>query len=288
MLAPSGHSAESRNKTDAVLGGNMSWFSKRQDDGAVMRVSAPLARESDLVIEEMGDELLIYDQQNARAHCLSGVAARVWRACDGTRVTKTLSDYLELDHDVVLNALAQIEAIGLLDQGPVLAGTTRREFAGKAAKIGVASAMAPMVYSVLAPTPASAATPSVAQCQYYSAQSCDGCTQICGCCCCCQGCSTATTVSACKICLPTTLCSASNFGTGCSSVAGVVAGSCSSGPNCSATAYSDKPCSPGQTAGGKNSACDCYPPCTSAHEPWLTTCGNGSQPCNCTNQPNPC
>jgi hypothetical protein len=251
-----------------------------------MRVSAPLARVESLVIEDMDDELLIYDELNARAHCLSGDAARVWRGCDGTRTTKALAEYLELDHNVVLSALSQIENVGLLDQGPSLNGSTRREFAGRAAKIGVASAMAPMVYSVLAPTPASAATPSVAQCQFYSAKSCDGCSNICGCCCCCQGCSSAT-VSACKICLPTTLCSATNFGDGCSKVAGVN-GACSSGPNCSDTAANGPACTGTQTP--KNSSCKCYPPCTNG-QPTLTICGSdnsGSQPCNCTNQPNPC
>jgi hypothetical protein len=261
----------------------MSWFSKRQDDGPVMRVSAPLARTESLVIEDMDDELLIYDELNARAHCLSGDAARVWRACDGTRGTKALAEHLELDHDIVLTALSQIENVGLLDQGPSLNGSTRREFAAKAGKIGVASAMAPMVYSVLAPTPASAATPSVAQCLYYSAQSCDGCSNICGCCCCCQGCSTATQ-SACKICLPTGLCGTANFQAGCAGVQGVT-GSCSSGPHCSDTAANGPACGPGQTP--HNSTCKCFPPCTNG-SPTLTTCGSGSQPCNCTNLPIPC
>ena len=50
---------------------------------ASSRSKKPLARSEELVIEELGDELLVYDERTQRAHCLSATAARVWRACDG-------------------------------------------------------------------------------------------------------------------------------------------------------------------------------------------------------------
>ena len=45
--------------------------------------SNPCARSEDLIVEELGEELLVYDMKADRGHCLSPVAARVWRRCDG-------------------------------------------------------------------------------------------------------------------------------------------------------------------------------------------------------------
>ena len=260
-----------------------------------MRVSKPLARTEDLIIEDLDDEILIYDTKTARAHCLSGAAAMVWRACDGDLSEESLADSLDLDGETVQIALAQLEEKGLLDVGPVPLlegnGHTRREFTISTAKVGAAAAAAPMIYSILAPTPAAAATPSVAQCLFYSASSCNGCTNICGCCCCCEGCSTAT-VPACKICLPTKMCSTNFFLPGCAKVPGVT-GACSSGPNCSATAP-DSPVCPPVTApvDPSGSIHCCYPPCTTPQNgapfPTLASCGNGGQACNCTQEPSPC
>ena len=43
----------------------------------------PLARSEGLVVEEVGDELLVADPLSSRAHSLNAFAARVWQACDG-------------------------------------------------------------------------------------------------------------------------------------------------------------------------------------------------------------
>src|SRR5947209_2676580 len=221
----------------------MGLFRRRDNDYMTMSVQKPLARSENLVVEDLQDEVLIYDELSARAHCLSGPAAMVWRSCDGTMGVAELATDLNLDADSVKQALSELESNGLLDSLAVLSngnGHTRREFSIGAVKAGAAVGAAPMIYSILTPTPAAALTPSVAQCLFYSAQSCDGCTNVCGCCCCCQGCSTATQ-AACKICLPTTSCS--TFSSGCSNVSGV-SGSCSSGPNCSVKAPNGPVCGP--------------------------------------------
>src|SRR4051812_45365746 len=41
------------------------------------------ARTDDLVVQELGDELLIYDKRTDVAHCLAPAAAVTWRKCDG-------------------------------------------------------------------------------------------------------------------------------------------------------------------------------------------------------------
>jgi hypothetical protein len=282
------------------------WLQGKLGNGkhATMRVSKPLARTESLVIEDLDDEILIYDQLTARAHCLSGPAAMVWRACDGDLSEDALSASLGLEAEMVGVALAELETNGLLDVGPVAIvngnGHTRREFTISTAKVGAAAAAAPMIYSILAPTPAAAATPSVAQCLFYSAKSCNGCTNICGCCCCCEGCPTATTAggqAGCKICLPTKMCSVTYFTAGCENVPGVNAGGCSSGPNCSSTAP-DGPLCPPVSAPVLPSGSDkcCYPPCTTSNGVAFATladCGNSqsggiAQPCNCTQEASPC
>ena len=44
----------------------------------------PMARQNGLVVQEMPDEVLVYDLDTNKAHCLNNSAALVWRACDGT------------------------------------------------------------------------------------------------------------------------------------------------------------------------------------------------------------
>jgi hypothetical protein len=43
----------------------------------------PLVRTVDLVIQELGQEILVYDLTCNKAHCLNRAAALVWRRCDG-------------------------------------------------------------------------------------------------------------------------------------------------------------------------------------------------------------
>lgn len=265
----------------------VSWFQGRRNGSyASMRLSPPRVRTEGIIVEDLGDEILVYDQMSARAHCLNGAAAQVWRASDGETGTDLLADRLDLSHEEVTQAIAELDSSGLLDGLPMTNGSTRREFSSLAVKTGLGVAAGSMVYSIVAPTAMAAVSPSVSQCLFYSAQSCDGCTNICGCCCCCQGCSSATQ-SACKICLPSHLCQVPGaFNSGCAGIPGVT-GSCSSGPNCSATAPNGPLCGPDVPLVPSGSLKCCFPPCTNG-SPTLTQCGNGSQPCNCTNESNPC
>lgn len=235
----------------------MSWFQGRQNGKhASANSRLPLARGDDLVVEELGDELLIYDKLENRAHSLNGTAARVWRACDGYTNTAVLATKLELDSDTLEKALYELESCALLQQEPQI-GHTRREMTVKAAKFGAVASI-PFIYSVVGPIPMAAATPTPAQCQFYSTGSCGACKQICGCCCCCQNCSNFD--PSCKVCYPSSLCNAQNAGTGCANVSG--GGGCGTGaPKCSDTAPNLPP--------------GCNLPCTVPCSPL------GSAPCGC-------
>jgi DNA-binding transcriptional regulator YhcF (GntR family) len=132
----------------------MGWLSRKQ---RAVSVRHPLAKAADLLVEEFGDELLIYDQRGDRAHCLTSTASRVWEACDGSTSVRQLGLALNLDAATVVRALEQLEACGLLDSGPA-AGVTRREATAKLVSIGAAAASAPLIYSITAPAPALAAS----------------------------------------------------------------------------------------------------------------------------------
>jgi hypothetical protein len=144
-----------------------------------MSVRAPLARSEDLVVEELEDEVLIYDQRSDHAHCLGASATRVWRACDGRTTVEQLSAALDLDAATVIRALEELDETGLLDSEPT-PGVTRREATVKMAKFGAAAASAPMIYSIIAPTPALAT--SEAACFKLCPTGCGECQQA-GCCC---------------------------------------------------------------------------------------------------------
>jgi hypothetical protein len=161
----------------------------------------PLARSNDIVVEETGEEVLVFDRLSNRAHCLSPTAARVWRACDGQGTTVALAD--ELGSDAVSRALEELHGCELLETPPhVHAGNgfTRREVAIRTAKYGTAAAAVPLIFSVAAPLPAAAVTPTPAICAEYNAQGCGACDQIRGCCCCCQN------PGSCKLCYPSAQC----------------------------------------------------------------------------------
>jgi hypothetical protein len=169
---------------------------------ASVRVSKPLARTEDMVVEELEHEVLVYDPKSKRAHCLDAVAARVWRAADGSSDVEALANRLDLSVELVEQAVAELESCELLETfGLDIVdsngngngnGLTRREMTIRSAKVGTAVAAAPLVYSILAPTPAAAATPTPAVCFLYTMANCGGpntvgCGSVTGCCCCCQG-----------------------------------------------------------------------------------------------------
>lgn len=79
------------------------------------RARRPTARTADLLVEQLGDESLVYDQRTNRVHCLSSAAARVWRACDGTASAQQLGRALNLESVLVERALGELDACELLD-----------------------------------------------------------------------------------------------------------------------------------------------------------------------------
>ena len=124
----------------------------------------PTARKTDLVVQEMPDELLIYDTKNNKAHCLNSTAAFVWKSSDGHRSAADIAGLFQVEADgkmsenMVWLALDQLNECDLLDPEikSVFAGQSRRDVIKK---IGFASVIAlPVVASLVAPKNALAAS----------------------------------------------------------------------------------------------------------------------------------
>lgn len=145
----------------------------------------PLARNDELVVEELGDELLVYDLTRNEAHSLGALAARVWKACDGKTSVDAISTQLGVDRDQVEEALSGLSTTHLLDEGPQTNGNglTRRGLTLRAVKIGAAAATAPLIVSIAAPAAALAVTEAFCQGISVSANGCGDCHKF-GCCCC--------------------------------------------------------------------------------------------------------
>ncbi len=125
----------------------------------------PLARSEGLVIEELADELLVYDLDVKHAHCLTPAAARVWRSCDGRTSTGAIAEDLGLTAAELAHAIDELERCKLLvEPVAVNGGLSRRELSLKVTKVAVGVATVPLILSIAAP--AAAATQSqIAACR---------------------------------------------------------------------------------------------------------------------------
>jgi hypothetical protein len=125
----------------------------------------PKARTEQLISERIGDELVIYDQRNNLAHCLSHDAVLVWEHCDGRLTEAEIALKLALAPEVVERAVAALEELCLLDEGsPAASGYSRRQATIRLARIGGAALVGPLVYSVDVGSAAAAASHLAAGC----------------------------------------------------------------------------------------------------------------------------
>lgn len=123
--------------------------------------SFPRARQEGLVVEELPGEVLVYDSDSDKAHCLNQTAALVWKYCDGKTTVSKMARHLErdlntskVDEKIVQYALEQLSKDHLLEESFVppalLGGMTRRQMV-RALGIGAVVAV-PLVTSIVAPT----------------------------------------------------------------------------------------------------------------------------------------
>jgi hypothetical protein len=127
----------------------------------------PRARTKELIVREMSDEVIVYDTEKEKAHCLNQTSAFVWKHCDGKhsieQVTRLLARELgtNVSSEVVWLAIEQLEKRMLLEESleraSGMARMTRRELGRK---LGIAAAIIalPLITSIKAPTAMTAAS----------------------------------------------------------------------------------------------------------------------------------
>jgi hypothetical protein len=124
----------------------------------------PKARGTELVVQELKGELLIYDLNINKTYCLNPTSAAIWNLCDGNNsvadITKQAGKKLKqpVTDDLVWLALDQFKEDNLLDSNQEIEikfdGSSRREVIRK---VGLASMIAlPVIASLVAPTAAMA------------------------------------------------------------------------------------------------------------------------------------
>jgi hypothetical protein len=125
-----------------------------------VRSESPLARSENLLVEELGDELLVYDRGSDEAHSLDATAAAIWRACDGANPVSSIASDLVLEEAVVQSTVEQLGELGLLLPWSFeTAGHSRRALLRHGLVAGAAGVAAvPVIRSIVAPSAAQAQT----------------------------------------------------------------------------------------------------------------------------------
>ncbi len=88
--------------------------------------ATPIARSQNLVVQEMPDEVLVYDLDNNKAHCLNSSAAAIWNSCDGKTKIKDMPKKIQennaklhyaklVDLDFINLGLDQLQESNLLE-----------------------------------------------------------------------------------------------------------------------------------------------------------------------------
>ena len=140
----------------------------------------PVARKTGLVIQEVPEEVLVYDTETNKAHCLNKTAAMVWRSCDGTRSVSDIAAHVgslageSVSDDFVWLAIDQLNSSDLLERQVEadFNGISRRDVIKR---IGLTSVVAlPVIASLVAPKTALAAN----SCLCGSTADCSGTTQL--------------------------------------------------------------------------------------------------------------
>lgn len=135
-----------------------------------------MARQNGIVVQEMPDEVLVYDLDTNKAHCLNHSAAFVWKSCDGSNTVGDIVKQFKatgggkVTEDFVWLAIDQLHETGLLQNevAPKFEGQSRRQVIKT---IGLASMVAlPVIASLVAPTSALASV----SCTCTASSSCAG------------------------------------------------------------------------------------------------------------------
>lgn len=126
----------------------------------------PLARREELVVEELPDEILVYDLRQHKAHCLNKSAAFIWEQCDGLTSARELAQLTTDEFQAPIDESMIWQTLERLGKANLLAEPVKRpsgdRFRSRRAMLGKLSAAAmlsvPVVMSITSPSSAAAAS----------------------------------------------------------------------------------------------------------------------------------
>jgi hypothetical protein len=125
-----------------------------------------LARKTDIVVQEMPEEVLVYDLKSHKAHCLNKSAAFIWEHCDGQTTVADLTKLMleefktPMDESLVWHTLERLGKADLLaEKVSRPSGTIFRSRRALLSKLGTAALLSvPVVMSITSPVAAAAAS----------------------------------------------------------------------------------------------------------------------------------
>lgn len=129
-----------------------------------MASNLPRARRSDLIVQQMEQEIVVYDSVGDKANVLNVTAAAVWQACDGQRTVSEIAALVSrelgspVNEAVVYYTLDQLAKKNLLETRAAVPAQyqrlTRRDFL-RAGLVG-AAVVVPVIVTMTVPKAASA------------------------------------------------------------------------------------------------------------------------------------
>lgn len=123
-----------------------------------------LARRTDLIEQEVGDELLLYDRDRNHLHRLNRTAASLWHRCDGNTTDEEMVDLVRQDLQQPVNAEDVHLGLDRLAEADLLVESkswtaqslTRRRMITKLGAAAGAGLLVPVVESIVVPRVAEA------------------------------------------------------------------------------------------------------------------------------------
>jgi len=126
-------------------------------------IKHPLARSERLLVENIDDETVIYDEDTKVAHALKPLAAAVFSYADGKNSSAEIAELASyrlgsgVNEAQVDEAVAELDSCALLDEPGLEGGVSRRDALKRFGAVGVAASASTLLISSIAAPMASAA-----------------------------------------------------------------------------------------------------------------------------------
>jgi hypothetical protein len=117
----------------------------------------PNSRTAGLVVQEVQDEVLVYDLDTRKACCLNGSAALVWRFCDGANSISEIAEQLSsslnsrVSTGFVALALEQLNKHNLIEDNGAISGDSSLASRRDVLKIAGSAVALPVILTLIAP-----------------------------------------------------------------------------------------------------------------------------------------